>query len=385
MLYAVLGWREGLVLSVFSMLGLGAGAWVAAHVGPRLVDLALGPAPSVPLRVAAVIAGLVGGAILGQALGHIIGRRVTPGADSRWRVLDSVLGALLVGAAATLVAWTVAGLLIVGSRPPLADALRSSVVLGAADSLVPASLADGVERSVTGLVTDALPQIIDLGAADADTPPPTRSPAGIAAGEAARTAIVEVSGETPDCGKVSVGSGWVFAPERVVTNAHVVAGMTDPTVQVAGEGRSYAARVVAFDAARDVAVLLVPDLPAPALQRGPAPDAGEPLIIAGFPGGGSYRVTPARLRSAVSVSTDDIYGQPSGQERQILSLATRVRQGNSGGPVLDLDGRVVGIVFGRALSDPDTGYALTVKEISALLASGQRATADVPVGRCITR
>jgi len=173
----------------------------------------------------------------------------------------------------------------------------------------------------------------------------------------------------------------VVAPERVVTNAHVVAGMSSQDVRIQGTGRSYDARVVVFDPQRDLAVLSVPGLPAAALPQGPNLKRSDSAIVAGFPLDGPYRLDSARVRDLLTATGADIYGNP-GVARNVYSLFARVEPGNSGGPLLSPSGQVVGIVFAKSLDDDSTGYALTMDEARPVLEAANRSSSPVSTGGC---
>jgi S1-C subfamily serine protease len=185
------------------------------------------------------------------------------------------------------------------------------------------------------------------------------------------------------CQRGQEGSGWVVAPGKVVTNAHVVAGMRQASVQLQGVGRAYAASIVLFDPQRDLAVLSVSGLSAPPLTQGGALGTGDEAVVAGFPLDGPFRLDPARVRRTIDATGSDIYGQP-GVTREIYSLYTRVEPGNSGGPLLNLQGQVVGIVFAKSLDDATTGYALTLAEARPVLDAALRAGQAVGTGGCST-
>jgi S1-C subfamily serine protease len=205
-----------------------------------------------------------------------------------------------------------------------------------------------------------------------------RSTAGIR--DAVRS-VVKVTGTAVACGRAQEGSGWVLRRGTVVTNAHVVAGMPRPGVRVGGVGPSYRGRVVVFDPVRDLAVLDVPGLPAPALPQARDLRRGASAVVAGFPLNGPYRLDAARVREVIDARGEDIYGRrPS--VREIYSLYTRVRPGNSGGPLLSTDGAVVGIVFAKSLDADDTGYALTMDEARPVLDAARSADQPVDVGAC---
>ena len=167
-----------------------------------------------------------------------------------------------------------------------------------------------------------------------------------------------------------------------MTNAHVVAGLDQVVVRIRGVGTGHEATVVLFDPERDVAVLDVPSLDAEPLLRGPALEEGEPAVVAGFPLNGPYDLRPARVRSVIEARGADIYGQ-GGTSREVYSLRAVIRQGNSGGPLLDADGRVVGVVFATSLDDPETGYALTLAEADPVLRYASAASTPVATGACL--
>ncbi len=197
----------------------------------------------------------------------------------------------------------------------------------------------------------------------------------------AATSIVKIRGVARSCNRGQEGSGWVVAPERVVTNAHVVAGTRSEQVQIQGTGRSYDARVVVFDAQRDLAVLSVPGLSAPALSLGAELKPSNSAVVAGFPLDGPYRLNPARVRDVFKATGADIYGSP-GVVREVYSLFARVEPGNSGGPLLSPAGQVVGIVFAKSLDDDKTAYALTLDEARPVLQAAKGAFSQVSTGGC---
>jgi S1-C subfamily serine protease len=191
---------------------------------------------------------------------------------------------------------------------------------------------------------------------------------------------VKVYGQAPGCSRGIEGSGFVYAPHRVMTNAHVVAGTRAVTVQVPGGAAP--ARVVLYDPRRDVAVLDVPALAARPLRFARAPvTTGTPAAVVGYPEDGPFTVRTARVRARFTISGRDIYGDGDVQ-REVYSVRAVVRSGNSGGPLLDDRGRVLGVVFATALDAADTGFALTAGEVSGDAAQGRSARAAVGTGAC---
>jgi S1-C subfamily serine protease len=251
------------------------------------------------------------------------------------------------------------------------------------DRLVPAHFDDLAVDFRQAVSTSAFPRVFEGVRPEplVPVPPPNAEAMLPAVQNRVRRSVVKVTGDAPTCDRGQEGSGAVIAPERVITNAHVVAGVRNPVVQLAGQRRQYRATVVLFDPRTDVAVLAVPRLPAPALPLGGELGRGDDAVVAGYPGNGPYTAVPARIRARLSATGEDIYGA-AGAVRQVYSLYTTVEQGNSGGPLLSIDGELAGVVFAKSLDDADTGYALTLTEVAAEIAAGITADARVDTAGC---
>jgi len=383
-LYAWSGWRQGFVSAVLGLVGLVGGAFLALRFVPALLEDHLGVPRSTPMGVLALLGAVFAAAAVGQTLFLVLARRVresvsAPGA----RAVDSALGLVAVLTASVLVVWVVAGAVRVGGPPGARELVAHSAVVTAVDEIVPPSAGRVVDEVTQALDRGGFPKVFEGLGPEPITPVQAPDPnlARDPRIAAALGSVVHVRAESRDCGQAQVGSGWVVSPRHVVTNAHVVAGAQGVVVSVRGTGRERVARVVAYDPERDVAVLDVPGLPAPALPQGDALSTGDAAVLAGFPGDAGLWVGPARVRGTLTASGQDVYGTSS-VVRQIYSLRAQVRRGASGGPVLDPRGRVVGMVFATSLDDPDTGYALTLREIAPVLRSAQGASTAVATGAC---
>ncbi len=382
--YAVTGYRQGLVVSALSLFGfLGGGAlgmwllptllqnwqWVNEHEVMRIVVLVFGV-----FLLASVFQGVMV-TIGNRARSHV---RAEP-----LRALDALFGSVAVVVAVSLLVWFIAGAVRGGAPPPLAKAIGESQVLRTIDRVVPAETGRLFAGFRTMLDRNGFPKVFEGLAPEPIMPvaPPDSAAAASPAIRAAAESIVKITGVAESCQRGQEGSGWVVSPERVVTNAHVVAGMNEARVRIGGVGRSYVATIVVFDPQRDLAVLQVPGLPAPALPLGPELARGEGAVVAGFPLDGPFRVDPARVRRTINATGSDIYGRP-GVSREIYSLYARVEPGNSGGPLLSETGQVVGVVFAKSLDDETTGYALTLREAQPVLDAARGARSRVPTGAC---
>ena len=382
--YGVTGYRQGLLVSVLSLAGFLSGGALAMWLVPLAITqwAQLGSSPL--LRTVVLIAGVFILASAGQALAVSLGGRLRSAVRVKpAQVFDSVLGAIAVVLSACVLVWFIAGALRGGAPAPLAKAIGESRVLRTIDSVVPPETSRLFAGFRAVLDREGFPRVFDGLQAERITPvaPPDPAVVQTAAVRDAANSIVKITGVAESCNRGQEGSGWVVAPERVVTNAHVVAGMHTPTLRIHGTGRSYTGRVVIFDPKRDLAVISVPGLPAIPLRQGSDLARGDAGVVAGFPLDGPYRLDAARVRDIVDAQGSDIYGQP-GTSREVYSLYAQVRPGNSGGPLLSPDGRVVGVIFAKSLDDDLTGYALTANEVRPVLQAAASASTPVDTGAC---
>jgi S1-C subfamily serine protease len=383
--FAIIGYRQGFVVGILSVIGFLGGGLVAVYVLPVIWDWLTDKAEvSTTAAVVAVVVVIVCASI-GQALtthlGNKLRRHIT---WSPARALDATGGALVNVLAMLLVAWLIGSALAGTTLPTLGKEVRTSKVLLGVSRALPAQADTWFADFSTVLAQNGFPQVFSPFSNEpiTDVRPPDPALAGSAVATRAQKSIVKVMGTAQSCGKVLEGSGFVFADHRVMTNAHVVGGVDEPTVQIGGNGRRYDAKVVLYDWHRDIAVLDVPGLKAHAL-RFSSVDArsGDGAIVAGFPENGSYDVRAARVRGSITANGPDIYHRGT-VRRDIYSLYATVRQGNSGGPLLTPDGKVYGVVFAKSLDDADTGYALTADEIQKDIAAGRTANRQVGTDSC---
>lgn len=381
--YAVSGFRQGLIQSVCSLVGFFAFAMLAVWQLPGLLAHWSAVASDDRTRVLVLVVGVVGFGWLGQFLGSLLGSRIRRrvGQTSLRRV-DAALGAVVVMLAASLIIWFVGGALRTAGNPTLAKAMADSRVLRAVNTVVPEQTGQVFAGFRGFLSSQGFPQVFGGLAPEPITPVQGPDPA-VAHSQAIRAAarsVVKVTTQSSSCQRGQEGTGWVLTPGRIVTNAHVVAGADEVEVQ-AGD-QVLRARVVVFDPRRDLAIVAVPGLLAPPLQLGGDLQRGDSAAVPGYPLDGPYRAVSARIRAQLDARGLDIYSREH-VVRQIYSLATTVQPGNSGGPLLDTDGRVVGVIFAKSLEDAATGYALTLAEARPVLDEASSAGSEVSTGACV--
>ncbi|WP_169053897.1 MarP family serine protease [Agromyces sp. H66] len=372
---AVIGYRSGLLRTAAGLVGLVLGGIAAYFAMPwvsTLVPLPQWRAPAAILSALVLLS-------LGAWLGAVVGRALRHGARAvKLGILDRVLGAignLIV--TAFVVALVGSGISAMGV-PVLSPAVAGSRVLSTLDRVTPAPARSLLAELRTATFGGAIPWLVEV------LDPPAQAPqlptGGVGDGELARAAasVVRITGTAYQCGSNMSGSGFVVAEDRIVTNAHVVAGVTEPIVEAPGQP-AVAGRVVAFDPENDLALIAVNGLATPPLAIAEAP-AGADVAVAGYPFGGPLELRPARIMSIGPITI-----QESGRTstRDIVTLAADVDHGNSGGPVLTGDGDVGGVVFAKSDSVANVGYAVPITALAPLAADAPQLDEPVDSGSCV--
>lgn len=342
-LLALFGWAQGFVAGALALVGFAIGAFVGTRIGPLVLS---GGRHSPWAPAFGLVGALIAGAVFAmgfEGLGARLRSLVPPGATA----IDGFLGAVLTGCVGLGIAWVLGALALANGGDARREAQQSAILQHLNTILPPSSgLIDALAR------LDPFPRI---DGPEANVPRPTASIANKAGVKAAAASVVKILGSA--CGLGVEGSGWVAAPELVVTNAHVVAGQHDTRVLLRGKQPGLDAHAVAFDPKNDVAILKVPGLHAPALKIDADPKSGTSAAILGFPGNGPYDIRAGRIGSTREVITQDAYGQGP-VRRSITSLRGAVRSGNSGGPMVDAEGEVVTTVFAATTSGPRGGFGV---------------------------
>ncbi|MBI4260788.1 MAG: MarP family serine protease [Actinobacteria bacterium] len=376
-LAAFSGFRRGALLQLITYLGLFVGLVVGALLAPVLAGLAEAPfmQAAIALGTFLAIAGI------GDAVGWFVGAKAWAAArGTRFQPVDAAGGSVVAIVALLLASWFVALNLAHGPFPTVSRQVRGSTIIRGLDGVLPEppSVIRGVGRILDRF---GFPEVF-AGLPEAPGEPVDPPSAGQArrAFEAGADSTVKVVGRA--CDRIQEGSGFVAAEGYVVTNAHVVAGMDRPEV-LDPAGGSQAATVVLFDPDLDLAILSVARTPGPvlSLQDGVV-DRGATGVVIGYPQGGGLDWERAAVRRTLSAVGYDIYGRDK-VVREIYELQAVVRPGNSGGPFVEPDGDVAGVVFAASTTDRDVGYALTSDQVQPIVDEATGRTGAVDTGPCL--
>lgn len=372
------GFRQGFITAFISLLGAVFGALAALTVAPLFLD-DLPEGGRTAGGLGTLLLGILLGELLGGWAGKVLSEQVT---WSPARTVDRTLGAVGQGLAVLMLAWLVALPLAATPLPTLTSAIRNSTILTGINKVIPDG-ATAVSAQLRKLLdSTGFPAILDPLAPTPITAVPAPDQQLITDPVAlnAQVSVLKIRSDATTCGKVLTGTGFVIGSEHILTNAHVVGGSTRSVIEV--NGGTMEATVVLYDSDRDLAVLYVPGLELPVLNLRAAPAVSQDdAIVLGYPGGGPYTVTPARIRSDYELSGPNIYGTDT-VNRDVYILRAAVRPGNSGGPLLDTQGQVIGVIFGSAIDDPDTGFAMTVAEVQSTVTAGLTDTSEADTGAC---
>lgn len=381
LIFSVSGYQRGLVAGCVSLAGFVGGAVVGVWALPFVLSQV--PRGTTGATVVALLT-VLAPAGLGQAVAAPLGWRLRDALSwtpVRWA--DGVGGVAVNTLAVLVVGWVAASALSVSPSPVLNQTIRGSAVLGTVQDRMPDQAATWFNDATGALTTAGFPPVFNPFEREpgSSVARPSGDSVTPAATEAAKRSTVKVEGVANVDGSArgQEGTGFVYTSRRVMTNAHVVAGVDEPTVRVGGVGPRYAARVVLFDPDTDVAVLAVPGLRAPALDFAGDARRGAPGVVAGYPENGSLDLRAAAVAQRVQARGQDIYGDDL-STRDVYAIRSTVRPGNSGGPLLTKNGKVLGVIFARSTTDAGTGYALTAEQVQEQARRGAGATQQVDTG-----
>ncbi|MEL4161665.1 MarP family serine protease [Corynebacterium bovis] len=380
LLAMVSGWRQGGFSAVLSFLGVLGGG----YLGVRLVPTVMDRLSSEQGQFIGAVVTVTLGVILGYALGTVIGGMLRDRIRTRTALrTDSAVGAVVQVLTTVIVIWLIAVPLVGRGNGPVIRAVQGSRILGTVTKVAPDSLAQLPSRFTTLFSDSGFPAVtnpfdqVPVRTVDA----PDAALAGAPSVARDRDSVVRVVGQAQQCRRLLQGSGFVVDRNTVMTNAHVVAG-TD-TVKINTVDGPVDTTVVYYNPVDDIALLRASDLHLEPLSwASDGADSGDDAIVMGYPMGGPFTATPARVRDRYTISGPDIYASTR-VEREAYTVRGHVVQGNSGGPLVDAQGRVLGLVFGAEVNDPDTGYALTKDEIMSTVGDVSRYRDPVDTQGCV--
>jgi S1-C subfamily serine protease len=375
--YALSGYWQGFITGAFATAGLLLGGLFGVWLAP----VALGDAsPSLWVSLGALFIVILA-ASLGQAVFQFVGARIRN--KITWqpaRALDAIGGALLSAAAVLLVAWAL-GVAVSGSKiGSVTPLVRDSTVLAKVNGVLPTSAPNVLNAFNDVVGTSFFPRYLEPFAPEriVEVAPGDQELLQKKRVRVAQEAVLKVRA-TNRCGRGVEGTGFLYAEDRLLTNAHVVAGVEDPEVLLGDE--TVSATVVLYDPELDLAVLALDAEGRTPLSLDEGAQAQDPVVILGYPQDGPYDAQAGRIRAEQRLRSPDIYGRGS-VIREVFSLRGLVRPGNSGGPIVERDGDVVGVVFAASVTDEDTGYALTAAQVADTAAEGESRSAEVSTGDC---
>lgn len=377
LVFLVYGYRAGLVRSLSGIVGMVAGGIAAFFVVPLLGAWVPSPEWRTPATLAAAIALVLAGLSIGASVGHALRHQVD---RIKLRVVDRALGAGLTTVAAALIASMLAFSIGALGVPILTTAIASSTVIRTINALTPTQVRGFLAELRSIAVDEGIPSIVEaFQGPSPEIPNVTTDSPELAA--AARS-VVRITGNAYSCGQNQSGSGFVVAPGRVVTNAHVVAGVAEPVVEAPGLG-ALPGRVVYFDPIDDLAIIAVDALTAAPLERDSNLAAGSAAVTSGHPFGGPFDSDAAEVISVGPVNVADIYGS-NPTPRRVYTLASDVQEGESGGPLLSESGVLAGVIFAKSATTENIGYALAMEEVEPVAVLAPSLESAVSSGACTT-
>jgi S1-C subfamily serine protease len=371
------GYSLGLVRQAGStagfIIGLVAGSWVGSVI--------MGHETSLLAKALTGLAAALLGGLLCMSEGELLGReaKIKLTHNQQLDSFDGFLGSLMGAATMLFGIWLIASILVLGPAGGFQQALKNSRILGSLNTDLPP--ATSLLSSLNKLIDpNGFPQVFS--GLEPSPNAPVNLPALGTFGpvvQAAEPSVVKVEGT--GCGGIVEGSGFIAATGDVVTNAHVVAGVSNPKV-IDNNGVVHNTRVIWFDPNVDLAMLKVNGLSGTPLKINSAEQpTNTPGVVLGFPGGGSFNAQPAAVIEHFTALGRNIYGQGS-TARDVYSLKAHIIPGNSGGPLLDSNGDVLGIVFATSTTYNNVGYALTGHQVAGELATAEQSSTTYSTGAC---
>ncbi|MET3163103.1 UNVERIFIED_ORG: putative membrane protein required for colicin V production [Arthrobacter sp. UYEF10] len=377
--YLIYGLRNGFLVTLGGIAGFAGGA-VAAFFAVPLVS---GFVDDSGWRLTAIVAAAVVLMALGHGLGTMIGRTIRGAVRIKpLRAVDRLVGGAVNVVVSALVMSMLAFSVSALGVPLVSQQLAESKVIRYIDGLTPVPLKTTMAQLRSTVIGNGIPTLLEGLDQGQPVAVPNASTDTPALNLAARS-VLKIAGTAYQCGQNQTGTGFVVSPGRVVTNAHVVAGVSQPVVEIP-DGGAMPGRVVYFDTRHDLAVLAVDGLPSEPLTLTSDLPNGSPAAFAGYPHGGPFKSKPATVQDITSVLVPDIYGENPAPSA-IYRLAGDVQPGNSGGPLLTMKGLVAGVIFAKATSGTEMGFAITMDDLFPVASQAASLSAPVSSGQCIQK
>ncbi|MGF4043504.1 MarP family serine protease [Paenarthrobacter nitroguajacolicus] len=374
--YLIYGLRNGFMVTLGGIAGFVVGA-IAAFMAVPLVS---GWVTDSGWRLTATVGAAVVLIALGHGLGTMIGRKVRHAVRIKpLHAVDRLIGGVVSVVVAALVMSMLAFSISSLGVPFVSQQLAESRVIRYIDNVTPTPVKSTMAQLRSTVIGDGIPKLIEGVGPVTPVPVPNESTDTPALNQAADS-VLKIAGTAFECGQNQTGSGFVVSPGRVVTNAHVVAGVSQPVVEVP-DGGALPGRVVYFDSQRDIAVLAVDGLQSNPLPLSADLAAGSPAAFAGYPHGGPFQSKPATIQGISTILVPDIYGNNPSPEL-VYRLAGDVQPGNSGGPLLTMQGQVAGLIFAKTTTDAALGFALTMQDLEPVAAQAPGLSHPVSAGQC---
>ncbi|MBB5776360.1 MarP family serine protease [Nonomuraea jabiensis] len=379
--FGISGYRQGFIIGVMSFVGFVGGAVLGVFIAPPISKaLVSGDTPQALLAIVIVFLAATIGQFASSTLGAVVRSHVT------WepaKVADAVGGTFSSALSVLVIAWLIGSLIVSTAFSPLVDQVKNSALLTTVDDVIPQAARNWQQPFKKFVDRSEFPPVFDAigGGTIIDVPPPDQSVLQGSKLGRARKAIVKVQGNAESCNKHIEGTGFVYAPGRIMTNAHVVAGVTRGLQVIDSTNTPHEATVVHYNPRRDIAVLYVPGLDLPQLSFDDDGSRGDSAIIAGFPKSKGFTAEPARIGGQLEAEAPDIYRDAT-VRRKVYAIRGKVLPGNSGGPLLTVDGRVYGVIFAAAINEEETGYVLTAEEVAPDAAQGRNDTTPASTQKC---
>ncbi|MFA7323270.1 MAG: MarP family serine protease [Candidatus Nanopelagicales bacterium] len=381
--FAWAGWRQGFVVGLLSFAGFLGGGLAAAYFLPEVIASFMGEGLG---RALLLVGAVLCAALLGQVLASILGRTLR--AAITWspaKYVDKTAGAGLNVLALAVIIWILASAIAMLPTTQATLLIQQSKVVSTLDLLVPNQVRDVFIHLRDAVGQSSLPRVFST-ISEVVGPEVDAPDSGIVESapiQRAADSVARIFGTASACKVTLTGTGFFVGSGIVLTNAHVVAGVDSPDVEIGGI--HLPASVVYFDPRVDIAALRVDSAPiAPLSLQTAAPLSGSDAAIAGYPGGRALEVTAVRIRALIDARGDDIYGR-SGVARRVVSFRGNVERGDSGGPLLSMSGEVTGMVFGAGITSNSTGYAIASSELQSAIDAAKSSAASVSTGSCVVR